>query len=236
MFYHFYQFKPRLLPSLAVALLLPLLLSLGFWQLGRMQEKQDIIAAVAAGEIGAPVEFAGQTELADYAQVKVLGKFLPGFSVLLEHQMNNGQPGYQVLTPLEISGDLPWLWVNRGWVALDKVPDFREPLETYLDLTGMVYRPSEDRFILGENFSKTLQGQIKIQRMDFAGLHQQFHHDAYPYVLLLDPQAPEGFVRDWEIKTMPPSKHLGYAVQWFALAGTLLALYIILNLKRKVVK
>lgn len=236
MFYHFYQFKPRLLPSLAVALLLPLLLSLGFWQLGRMHEKQDIIEAVAAGEIGAPVEFVGQTELADYTQVKVLGKFLPGFSVLLEHQMSNGQPGYQVLTPLAISGDSPWLWVNRGWVALDKVPSMQEPLEPSLDLTGMIYRPSENRFILGENFSKTLQGQIKIQRMDFKGLSQQFQHEFYPYVLLLAPQAPAGFVRDWEIKTLPPSKHLGYAVQWFALAGTLVFLYIIVNLKRKINK
>jgi surfeit locus 1 family protein len=109
MFYHHYQFKPKLLPSLAVCVLLPLLLSLGFWQLGRMEEKQDIIDAVAIGDIGAPIEFIGQTNLEDYTKVKVLGKFLPKFSVLLEHQMHNSQVGYHVLTPMEISADLPWL-------------------------------------------------------------------------------------------------------------------------------
>jgi surfeit locus 1 family protein len=123
--------------------------------------------------------------------------------------------------------------VNRGWVALDNVPSMQEPLEPLLDLTGLIYQPSENRFILGENFSKTLEGQLKIQRMDFKGLSHEFEHDVYPYVLLLDPSAPAGFVRDWQIKTMPPSKHLGYAVQWFALAGTLIFLYLIINLQRK---
>ncbi len=236
MFQHRYQFKPRLLPSLAVVILLPLLLSLGFWQLGRMDEKQDIIDAMAAGNSGEALVLGSIDRPYDYSRFKVRGKFLPEFSILLEHQMHNGQVGYHVLTPLAIPGDESWLLVNRGWVSTDNVLKSREPSDKTLDLSGLVYYPSENRFILGENFSKTSAGQIKIQRMDFAVLEQTLHHSLYPFVLLLDPQAPAGFVRDWEIKTMPPSKHLGYAVQWFALAGTLLALYIILNLKRKTSK
>jgi surfeit locus 1 family protein len=233
MFYHHYRFKPKLLPSLAVLVLFPFLLSLGFWQLGRMEEKQTIMDAMLLWQSEKPVEFKPDPAPENYNKIKVLGKFLVKFSVLLEHQMHNNQLGYQVLTPLEISADLPWFWVNRGWVPQEAIPKLGEPLEQSLELIGLIYYPSENRFILGENLSKTPSGMLKIQRMDFKALTEQFGHAFYPYVLLLDPSAPQGFVRDWEIKTLPPSKHLGYAVQWFALAGTLLSLYIIVNLKRK---
>jgi surfeit locus 1 family protein len=236
MFYHHYQFKPRLLPSLAVLMLLPFLLSLGFWQLGRMEEKQDIIENMAAGKTGEAVAINADFRPDEYSKVKVLGKFLPQFSILLEHQLHNGNVGYHVLTPFAASDDHPWLLINRGWISKDDVLKSREPLDESLDLTGLAYYPSENRFILGENFSKTPDGELKIQHMDFAGLEQELHHSLYPFVLLLDPNAPAGFVRDWEIKTMPPSKHLGYAVQWFALAATLLIIYLFTNLKRKSAK
>lgn len=233
MLHYKYQFKPKLIPSLAFLLLFPFLLSLGLWQLGRMGEKQDILDAMASGNAGQAAELINLPEPSDYSKVKVRGKFLQQFSILLEHQMNQGQQGYHVLTPLEVTKDRPWLLVNRGWISKDKVLEPRESSGETLEITGLVYYPSENRFILGENFSKTSDNQLKIQRMDFKGLEQEFKHGFYPYVLLLDPNSPQGFVRVWEIKTLPPSKHLGYAVQWFALAGALLSLYIIVNLKRK---
>lgn len=236
MLYHHYYFKPKWLPSLAVLVLFPLLLSLGFWQLGRMEEKQAIWDAMLLAQENEAVVFSDTPAPPDYSKVKVLGKFLPIFSILLEHQMHNNQVGYHVLTPFEISADLPWVLVNRGFVAQQDIETIQEPLPETVQLTGLIYTPSENRFILGENFSKTSTGIIKIQRMDFEGLTKTFGHALYPYVLLLDPNSPGGFVRDWEMKTLPPSKHLGYAVQWFALASTLLILYLILNLKRKTKK
>lgn len=227
-----YQFKATLWPSIAFIMILPLLLSLGFWQLGRMDEKQAMFDALAQGEKDQVQTFPLTNKPLPYSKVKVLGRLLPEFSIFLEHQMHNSQAGYHVLTPLLIASDLPLLWVNRGWVSLDNTLNLQEPLEP-LTLTGLIYYPSENRFILGENFSKTKEGQLKIQRMDFKSLEQHFHQAFYPYVLLLDPKAPEGFVRDWQIKSLPPSKHLGYAVQWFALAGTLCVLYIFVNLRRK---
>ncbi|MFA6036888.1 MAG: SURF1 family protein [Legionellales bacterium] len=232
MSYH-YQFKPKLIPSVAFLLLFPFLLSLGFWQLGRMEEKQDILDSMASANVAQAMELSANSEPLDYSKAKVRGKFLYEFSVLLEHQMHNQQVGYHVLTPLVISDDLPWLWVNRGWIPVNEVLIPREQYRQAFNLTGLVYYPSENRFILGENFSKTSDGQVKIQRMDFKGLEQAFKHKFYPYVLLLDPASAQGFVRNWEIKTLPPSKHLGYAVQWFGLAGALFCIYIIVNLKRK---
>ena len=56
-----------------------------------------------------------------------------------------------------------------------------------------------------------------------------------PRVLRLDPGVPFGYARDLALlsNTLPPEKHRGYAVQWFALALTVLAIALILTFRRK---
>ncbi|HLF66609.1 MAG TPA: SURF1 family protein, partial [Gammaproteobacteria bacterium] len=123
MLYLPYRFKPKLISSLATLAVLPILLSLGFWQLGRMEEKEQLLSLQAQGLNAAPMAFQdiGPKPLR-YAKVKVSGKFLPKFSILLEHQMFEGQPGYHVLSPLAIAPDLPLLWIDRGWVGKNDLP------------------------------------------------------------------------------------------------------------------
>jgi cytochrome oxidase assembly protein ShyY1 len=36
--------------------------------------------------------------------------------------------------------------------------------------------------------------------------------------VLLDADAPDGYVRDWQAPTLGPERHVAYAGQWFALA------------------
>lgn len=43
--------------------------------------------------------------------------------------------------------------------------------------------------------------------------------------LRLEP-GPAAYRADWPVTSMSPQQHLGYAVQWFALAAALLALFI----------
>ncbi|WP_345775980.1 SURF1 family cytochrome oxidase biogenesis protein, partial [Pseudoxanthomonas taiwanensis] len=56
-----------------------------------------------------------------------------------------------------------------------------------------------------------------------------------PRVLRLDPELPLGYARDLELlpNTLPPQRHLGYAVQWFALAAAALAIALVLTLRRR---
>ena len=51
-------------------------------------------------------------------------------------------------------------------------------------------------------------------------------------LVLLDPGEPDGYVRNWSAPGFPPMRHIGYAVQWFALALTLLVIYVVTNLRR----
>jgi surfeit locus 1 family protein len=47
-----------------------------------------------------------------------------------------------------------------------------------------------------------------------------------PGLILLDPSAPDGFRRNWRPSDFGPERHVGYAVQGFALAVTLVILYL----------
>ena len=70
--------------------------------------------------------------------------------------------------------------------------------------------------------------------LDAPGLAARLHRDAIaPRVLRLDPRAPFGYARDLDVlpNTLPPERHLGYAVQWFALALAVLATALVLTVR-----
>jgi cytochrome oxidase assembly protein ShyY1 len=52
-----------------------------------------------------------------------------------------------------------------------------------------------------------------------------------PRVLKLDPDLPLGYARDLDIlpNTLPPERHVGYAVQWFGLAGAVFVTALVLT-------
>jgi cytochrome oxidase assembly protein ShyY1 len=55
-----------------------------------------------------------------------------------------------------------------------------------------------------------------------------------PRVLKLDPALPIGYARDLDVlpNTLPPARHLGYAVQWFGLALTVLVTALVLTFRK----
>ena len=48
----------------------------------------------------------------------------------------------------------------------------------------------------------------------------------------LDPEADDGYVRQWKPAVMGPNRHLGYAIQWFAFAATAFLIYLVLTLRK----
>ena len=56
-----------------------------------------------------------------------------------------------------------------------------------------------------------------------------------PRVLKLDPALPLGYTRDLDIlpNTLPPERHLGYAVQWFGLALAVFITALLLTLRTR---
>ena len=116
-----YRFQPKLIPTLATLLLLPLLLNLGLWQANKADKKQamqdiyDQRGQSALVQIGAePLNL----ESIRFSRVVARGYFEPAYQILLDNQIYKGQAGYHVITPLHIAGSTVRVLVNRGWVPV----------------------------------------------------------------------------------------------------------------------
>jgi surfeit locus 1 family protein len=231
-------FAPGLAGTLATALLLPCLLALGFWQLERAEQKRALIAAYEAGadrliEVGS---VAALQRLPRYQRVRLRGHYEPARQVLLDNMPSQqGRPGYQVLTPLRLpDGDV--VLVNRGWVPLgttrESLPEIAVGAGSR-DVTGRLAGLPRPGLRVGEapafdapNWPLVLNYPTAEQLADL------YDEPIAESLVLLDPEDGDGYERAWEARFgFGPERHVGYAVQWFALAAALLAIYVGVNLR-----
>jgi cytochrome oxidase assembly protein ShyY1 len=84
--------------------------------------------------------------------------------------------------------------------------------------------------------SPQADGNLLATSLDHAMLKSALKLPALaPRVLRLDPALKVGYLRDLNIlpNTLPPERHLGYAVQWFGLALAVLITALVLTLRRR---
>jgi surfeit locus 1 family protein len=205
---------------------------LGFWQWHKAEQKQEITRALTrhAGALTVQAQ-----DLADAANVEALhlqtvefkGHYLPQFSFFLDNQVEQGQAGFQVITPFLLSDQQHIVWVNRGWVPgyadHQKLPTVVTS-KTEQVIKGLFWQQTKVGFRLdkpGESW-QAVQPVI-----DFAYLRQHVPYRFPDVVLKLDPTMPEGYVRHWDVPAGQVEKHLSYAYQWFgfALASLVIGIY-----------
>ena len=95
-------FRPGVVPTLVVLMLLPVLIGLGLWQLGRANDKRALLEVYAEREVAAPLTGERMLDEADpaYRRVQLRGRFDAGHSLLADSRMRDGHAGVELL---------PWL-------------------------------------------------------------------------------------------------------------------------------
>lgn len=219
---------------------------LGRWQWHRAAEKRAYAAAFVAGsERVVPLGRQSTSALPRYAQVSVSGVYDTAHQFLLDNIIHDGQAGYEVLTPFQLS-DGRVLLVNRGWLPLpqgrrDQLPDlamkWRGPDESAppdtlsgrLDAlpvaalaSGTVAPGNDASWPKRTSFPTTAQLSASLQ------------HPVEAQQLLLAADQPQGYVREWQPASagFEPERHLAYAIQWWGLGALSLFLFFLLNVKR----
>jgi len=212
---------------------LGLLLFLGFWQLNRAEEKQALIKIRLEREQG-PVlrldkNFLDGDNLRDH-KVVVSGVYDAQHQFLLDNQIIAGRIGVYVMTPLRITGSSRAVLVNRGWVPISGRRRVESNIgidELHVKLVGSVKNFPAVGYKLDGAEIPTPGWPSMIQVVDEVRLSKILGYELLPYQLLLSADAEQGFDRRWpESYPMSPEKHIGYAVQWFLLAFTLVVLVI----------
>ncbi len=221
--------------TLFTVLLLPLLISLGFWQLQRAEEKAAIAAAFEAKQHRPPAPLESlrdrSPEALAYLPVRLRGRYLAGWDFLLDNRMQAGRYGNEVLTVFELdSGELAL--VNRGWVAADPgrraLPDI-PPVPQAREVTGQVYVSPGEPYLLDEQ-QLAREWPRQIQAVDLVKMasSMELPTDAlFPYPVRIDAGQPGALAVDWRVINSSPDKHRAYAVQWFTMAAVLALIYIL---------
>jgi surfeit locus 1 family protein len=233
------EFAPRLWSVALVALALAVFVSLGYWQLGRAHEKQALFDAfMQGGQDTVDATGLGFDELARYQHVRLRGSYDAARQILLDNMPSvAGRPGFRVLTPLERADGRGWVLVDRGWVPLgatrEDLPDVAVGVRER-EVTGILDVLPMPGMRMGPADASGSAGWPRVMLFPTeADVEAALGIDVAPRILLLDAGAPEGFERKWRPALgFGPERHLGYAMQWFALALTATVIFIALNLRR----
>jgi cytochrome oxidase assembly protein ShyY1 len=225
------SFRPGIVPTLVVALLLPLLVSLGFWQLGRGAEKSALLQSYTERRAAEPMASTElqQTKDPAFRRVHLKGEFDAAHSLLLDNRQRDGKVGVELLQPFQDHATGLWLLVNRGWLPWPDrrtAPQFNTPAQT-LSLDAWVYVSPGATFQLHADPDSATWPQV-VTAIDPNKLWTALDREGFAYELRAE-TGPATYQADWPIVAMGPEKHLAYAVQWFAMAIALFALYLYLG-------
>ena len=234
-----YEFKPTLVPTLAFLVLLPVLISLGMWQLDRAEEKREIERSVKEATEKTPLLIKAESPESLVSEVYrpaiMKGRFDSSRQYLWDNKTYKGRSGYQVLTPfmLEVSGSV--VMVNRGWIPVlgrrDQYPDIALP-EQLLEVRGVIKNPSNTIQLADRVEQKTASYPHVLQAFETEVISSELDLAVMPILFELSPDETNGYVRDWQPYYGKIGKHLGYAAQWFIMALIAVFLYLKLNTRR----
>lgn len=231
-----YRFRPKLLQTLATLLLLPLLVQLGLWQWHRadakraLQQRVDAMAKAPLQGIGPCLVNADS--LRDH-RVLLRGHFEADHQILLDNQIHGEQVGYRVLTPLRIEGGDVRVLVDRGWIPMGKsradLPAAQPPKNT-VDVTGTLWEPTRPRFLAP---APAAAADKVWESADLARFDALVPYPLEKFVVRLDAGEPGCYLCDLPRPDEKVAMHLGYAVQWFGMAGVLLVFYLYAGFQRE---
>lgn len=217
------------------------MIRLGVWQLDRAAGKRALLAQFEQALAAQPVKLEADEPLGEgqIRRVEASGYYDPQRQLLLDNQSHEHVPGYRVWTPLKLD-DGRLLIIDRGWLASggnrQQLPD--------LSMSG-----AGQRVTVSGNLRQWPRPGMRLGALDCHGptvWPRIVQYPSYPELdclyaetlvdglLLLDPDQPDGYLRQWTAAPeLSPDKHYLYAAQWFAFSATLLALFVLFNLKRK---
>lgn len=221
-----FALRPRwILSHLFVLALIAGMVTAGFWQVDRHNEKRDRNARIAARTTMpmVPVQDVldgpdAPTDDLEYRLVSAHGTYLDD-EILVRSRSMNGSPGSWIVTPLRLD-DGTVVVVNRGFVynsgSFDTVPDDLRAPEGEVQVVGLL-RKTQTKGRIGATDPPT--GILdNMARLDVARIAKQVDGPVLPMYLSLEDQRPPLTTDDplpVPREPLDEGPHRGYAVQWF---------------------
>ena len=226
------RFQPGWKMTLFTVVLLPTVVSLGFWQLSRGAQKRAMETDYLTQLTALPVAAAAIDGSVRFQRVRLKGRF--GAEIfLIDNQILQGRTGYWIVQVFDDSSGSRFL-TNRGFVAAPQLraelPKLMTPtgtvelVGTVWPFTGLIPVLDDDEWPAG--WPKRVQ-RMDVQRMAATVAAAPFEVRLEPGQLGVENAAPFATV-------LSDAKHLGYAATWFGLAVALVAGFTIFGFKNAV--
>ncbi len=229
--------RPRFfIPAFLIIATLALLITLGFWQLDRADEKRAIEDQVAnananIAELITDVDLLSEKE---YYHVHLQGSYIKDKQFIYDNQIVDQIPGYYVLTPFVLKGNSRAILINRGFIPWNGRRDQIADIDIGADITEakvQISKPVKRIELKADQITPDFP--VLIQALDMDEMSAIASLDFASIVGLLSPESENGFVRQWEPYTGSIERHIGYAIQWFLMALVLSIIGVRLALKQR---
>ena len=224
-----FAFSRRWFGYLAVAVVFAIVcVLLSQWQLSRLEEKRAENALVLANYEAEPVPLssvldspADWQDADTWTPVEMRGSYLGDDQVLVRNRPRNGQPGFEVLTPLRLTDGSVFV-VDRGWLPTGSAQDLPDviPAPPVGEVTVTARLKPGEPALPGRTAAK---GQIAtVELAQFAeSLDGPVYTGAYGLLASEDPAPAETAPLPAMKPELDEGSHLSYAFQWlvFGLLG-----------------
>ena len=209
--------KNKFLFSVFVYFIILVLLSLGSWQLYRLNWKLNLISEIENSLKNDPVELS-KSDKKNYLRIKTSGQIDFDKQIYLYNLNKSGKPGFEVINPILIENEN--YLINRGWISFDQkdqseinfVNEDKIIGTLKLQTKASTFKPEND---IEKNYWFTLNRDdvFKYTGKNFSN-----------FIIYLngDYKTPEPKVITANIS----NNHKKYAITWFSMAISILLIYL----------
>ena len=220
------KFKPGKRITVFFVFFASLFFFLGLWQIERGQAKKIIIEEFNNNLTKKPSYL--EIDSKKWDRVFVEGKWDSSKQILIDNVIHRGISGFKVLTPLKIKNSEKTILVDRGWIKRERsreiIPDIKVPEDTVM-VSGILESPELGLVLSEDLVTKTWPKISQTKNPDI--LLKEYDETMYKLLLMADPLLKNSLEYIKIVPTnMMPSKHFGYAAQWFSMFLVLCLMFI----------
>ena len=192
-------------------------MSLGFWQIIRLNWKLELINSIENSLKSDPVEFSGLNPK-NFQKIKFRGR-LDNSKIIYLYSLNeNGEPGFDILNPIQINNKN--FLINRGWIPKNlKKSKFHVNKKNFKGILKLksrynYFKPDND-VIKNYWFFLNEEDLVKYTGLNFS-----------PFIIYSQDLSTTQFPRIKNIGANISNNHLKYALTWFSLAISIFLIYL----------
>jgi len=222
--------------ALLTVVVFSLLVNLGLWQFHRGEEKQNLEHQL---NVRSTQKHQPLYQVLDISEpltgLKVSTAFTLTTSPLiyLDNQIHQGQVGYLIYQIVKPELQTQYLLIELGFMKAgydrSALPMVTQQIESHT-ITGRLYTRSSNP--LSSDLIPESLNQLRIQNLNFKQLEAHLGFTLLPFALQPDSLKDWPLSQPWTPLSMKSSKHFGYSIQWFVMAGVWLSLMCVLFLRK----